>query len=78
MENTSPVPAKGRKIDVLVSFTSAIESLIGGAKIRRQEWTDGDEFCLLKDNFLMIYRGGKFHTWTVSEGDLLAIDWKII
>lgn len=52
--------------------------LIGGGKIRRVEWNDADEYCLLKDSYLMIHRGGKFHTWIVSEGDLLASDWVIV
>lgn len=74
------MPLKNRplKEKVTLSFPEAVAKLIGGAKIRRLEWTDGAEFCLLKDNFLMIHRNEKFHTWIVSEGDMLAIDWVIV
>jgi len=64
--------------DKALAFPLAIEALIGGKKIRRAEWSDNEEYCLLKDNFLMIHRNGKFHTWIVSEGDLLSLDWQII
>ena len=59
------------------AFPDAIDALIGGKKIRRLEWSDPEEYCLLKDSFLMIHREGKFHSWIVSEGDLMAIDWII-
>mgnify|MGYP001571625322 CR=1 len=72
----SPVPSI--KKDPSKSFPGAIQALMNGKKIRRQEWADAEEYCLLKDNFLMIHRNGAFHTWIVSEGDLLAIDWVII
>ena len=77
----SPLPKKltvGGGGNGLVAFPEAISALIGGAKIRRKEWGDASEFCLLKDQYLMIHRNNKFHTWIVSEGDLLATDWIII
>lgn len=79
-KSQSPLPNKveGVKKAITLSFPDAIEALIGGKKIRRIEWFDADEFCLLKDSFLMIHRGGKYHTWIVSEGDMLAIDWVVI
>ena len=74
----SPLPS-GKKFEKkVVAFPAAIEALIGGAKIRREEWSDASEFGLLKDQYLMIHRGEKFHAWLVSEGDLLALDWVII
>lgn len=79
IKSQSPLPSgKIKKIETLFSFPKAIEALIGGSKIRREEWTEKEEYCLLKDNFLMIHRNDKFHTWIVSEGDLLALDWQII
>lgn len=75
---SSPLPS-GKKFEKrVVAFPEAIGALIGGAKIRREEWSDASEFGLLKDQFLQIHRDGKFHNWIVSEGDLLAIDWIII
>jgi len=71
------MPTK-KKLEVELAFPEAIRALIGGKQIRRKEWSDGSEFGLLKDSFLMIHREDKFHTWIVSEGDLLAIDWVII
>jgi len=77
--STSPLPKKsGKPSKEEMSFVGAIAGIIGGEKIRRQEWEDQNEYCLLKDNFLMIHRNEKFHTWIVSEGDLLAKDWVIV
>lgn len=77
-KSQSPLPpSKNNKIKSL-SFPEAIKLLISGKKIRRIEWNKEEEYCFLKDNFLTIHRNDKFHTWIVSEGDLLAIDWVII
>ncbi len=62
----------------LMSFPVAIQAIKGGKKVRRQEWLDKEEYCLLQNNFLQIHRDGKFHNWIVSEGDILAIDWVIV
>ena len=72
----SPVPfSRILKHKTEVGFPEAMKAILDGKKIRRTEWSDKEEYCLLKDNFLMIHRSGKFHAWIVSEGDLLAIDW---
>lgn len=55
-----------------------MQAIIGGAKVRRVEWSDAGEHCLLKDSFLMIHRNDQFHNWIVSEGDMSAQDWVII
>lgn len=79
-KSQSPLPPKGngKPVDQAVSFPEAIKHLIGGKTIRRKEWADLSEYGLLKDSFLMIHRNGAFHTWIVSEGDMLAVDWMII
>jgi len=76
---SSPLPKKkADKIVTNLSFPNAIQAIINGEKVRREEWADKEEYCLLKDNFLMIHRNGKFHAWIVSEGDVMAIDWIVI
>lgn len=72
----SPTPRKIQPKEM--PFPDAIKEVMGGAKIRRVEWSDPEEYALLKDSFLMIHRNDKFHTWIVSEGDMLAIDWVIV
>ena len=72
----SPVPPVENK-NIGLSFPDAMFAIIAGEKIRRREWLDEAEFCLLKDNFLTIHRNDKFHGWIVSEGDMLATDWVI-
>jgi len=78
MKSQSPVPNKVRKVEVQLAFPEAMRALIGGSKIRRVEWGDKEEYGFLNDNFLMLRRGGALHTWIVSEGDLMAIDWVIL
>lgn len=75
----SPIPKKkSNKTSASLSFSNAMQAIINGGKVRREEWSDKEEHCLLKDNFLMIHRSGKFHAWIVSEGDMMAIDWIIV
>ena len=77
-KSKSPLPT-AKKVRLELSFPDAIREIaILGNKIRRVEWSDPEEYCLLKDSFLMIHRNGNFHTWIVSEGDMLAIDWVIM
>lgn len=78
-KSQSPLPAIGKKsIEKEMSFLEALTLLIGGKKIRRSEWNDKEEYCLLQDSFLRIHRDEKFHNWIVSEGDMLALDWEIL
>jgi len=68
---TSPVIKKQETFD----FPEAMRRVISGKRITRVEWKDENEFGVFKDNFLMLHTKGEFHTWTVSDGDLLAKDW---
>lgn len=77
IKSQSPIPSFSKPNKEL-SFPEAIQALIGRNKIRRLEWSDPEEYGLLKDSFLAIHRNDKFHTWIVSEGDMLAIDWVVI
>ena len=75
-KSQSPTPPSKDKKEL--SFPEAMKAIIAGRKVRRVEWSDEQEYCLLKDSFLMIHRNEKFHTWVISEGDMLAIDWVIV
>jgi hypothetical protein len=76
----SPVPKKNNA--VTYSFTDALKELISGRRITRLEWATNDEYGILKDGWLMIYRNGaeglKFYRWTVSQADMEAIDWVLL
>lgn len=76
-KSQSPLPPQIKK-EKGTTFPLAIGLIIIGKKVRRLEWSDPEEYCLLKDSFLMIHRGDKFHQWIVSEGDMMAIDWVVI
>lgn len=77
MAEHSPVPA-AKKSEAMLTFPEAIKAIVEGKKVRRKEWEDAEEFCLMHNSFLMIHVKNAFHAWTVSEGDMLAIDWVII
>ena len=78
IKSQSPVPKEAGTTKLQLGFSAAISAVVGGKKIRRMEWADQEEYGLLKDSYLMIHRNGKFHTWIVSEGDLMSIDWVIV
>lgn len=84
-KSQSPLPPKKpTKVEIQLSFYDALPAVIEGKHITRVEWNNPEEYCLLKDTYLMVYRlkAGDpkpgFHNWIVSEGDLLALDWKIV
>ncbi len=75
----SPIPsAVPSGEDKKCSFYEALSYLPEGKRIRRLEWSDEEEYGLLKDSFLQIHRNGTFHNWIVSEGDMLALDWVVL
>ena len=76
IKNQSPLPPKKNQSEI--SFPEAIKAVINGKKVRRLEWSNQEEYCLLKDSFLTIYRNDKFAALIVSEGDLMAIDWVVV
>lgn len=57
-----------------MTFPEALNKVIALMKIRRLEWP-GNEYILLKDGFLMLYKEGSFHRLWVTDGDLLGKDW---
>jgi hypothetical protein len=72
----SPVPKKNNA--VTYSFIDALKELISGRRITRLEWATNDEYGILKDEWLMIFRNGKYHQWLVSKADMEAIDWVLL
>ena len=71
--NQSPTLPK-EKIKQM-DFPEAIRQIIAGWKVTRLEWKDEHIYGILKDGFLMIYREGKFHRWTVNKEDMIRKDW---
>ena len=71
----SPSPTKLKKI---TTFPQAMAAVIDGKRITKEEWGSPDDYGMLKDNFLMLHRDGKWYTWMVSDGDLTGLDWVII
>ena len=78
LESPLPTDTVGKSGSGEGSCPWAIEAIMFGEKVTRKEWDNRREYCLLKDNFLQIYREEKFHNWIVSEGDMLALDWMTI
>ena len=76
-EMLTPIPRQQGK-SITMSFPDAMKQIINGKKVRRMEWETQSDYCLLKEGWLTIFRKGKFHTWLVNDGDMLADDWYIV
>jgi len=73
----SPLP-KGQKQETM-SFGDALLRVTEGKKITRLEWNDKEAYGILQNTFLTLHKSdGKFYTWTVNDGDILAVDWIVI
>lgn len=73
---------KDRKIQnrpLTMSFFDALRKIQTGKTVARISWGNRD-YCLMKDGWLSIFteRDGKFHTWSVNDGDMDSDDWTII
>jgi|TARA_Y100000310_G_scaffold33937_1_gene32084 hypothetical protein len=73
-EKVSLTPVRKPGQSITMSFPDAIKEVINGKSITRIAWGNKD-FCLVKDGWLVIFTKGKFHTWSVNDGDLEANDW---
>lgn len=83
MDNTqeeqmlTPIPREVGQ-SITMSFPDAMREILKGNNVRRMEWSDDSDHCLLKDGWLSIYINGGYHTWKVSDGDMEGNDWIVI
>lgn len=75
-----PIEPLARKVagPSVMSFPEAIQRVIEGHKITKLEWMDINVYGVLKDGLLMIRRFDTFHTWIITDGDLLGKDWVVL
>lgn len=74
-EKHSPVISKKKQE---LDFPTALRAVIAGKRITKLEWNDKMIYGYLKNAFLTLHKDGKDFTWSVSEGDLIGLDWIIL
>ena len=74
------MPSPIKAPELLVDFPTAVKAVIEGHRITKLEWKDKEPsaYGMLRDGFLMLWTKGEWHTWTVSEGDLVGQDWVVL
>jgi hypothetical protein len=75
-ESTSPVPQPNTP--ETYSFFDALREVLNGRRITRLDWGTDEVYGDLKEGTLRIYRDNVSYQWTVSEGDMTALDWIIL
>lgn len=73
--NLTPQPLPQDK-PTTMSFFDALREVQKGRTITRISWANND-YCLMKDGYLSIFRNGKVHQWIVNDGDMEGNDWII-
>ena len=76
-EMLTPVPRKEGQA-LTMDFPDAMRKVIDGKKVRRFSWDSQTDHGLLKDGWLTIHTKGKYHTWSVNDGDMEANDWYVM
>lgn len=74
----SPVPIKPVVLPVEMTFCEALKKTLEGKKITRVEWEDKTTFGEMRNNELMIFIRGEYHSWTIVPGDITADDWYVL
>jgi hypothetical protein len=74
MEDTLTPVLTPKPVVKAMTFYDALKKLASGSKITRESWKNND-YCLMKDGFLSIFREGTFYTWSVNDGDVEGVDW---
>lgn len=65
-----------------MGFPAAAQAIIDGKKVTKESWGNPNIFCQLQkdgngNGFLMIFNNA-WGTWTVSEGDMIGLDYVVI
>lgn len=75
----SPLPGQETEKVETFNFGEALKNAAAGLKIRRIEWEDQkDTYGLIQGDVLMVYKEGKYYSWTISKKDILATDWIVV
>lgn len=70
---TSPIPNKTKP--KLMNFMEALNEVISGHRITKQEWDDRTIFICLREEKLQIFWNEKFADLILSEADIKGEDW---
>lgn len=76
-KSLTPIPREAGQ-SITMSFPDAMAQVKAGKSVRRLEWENEEEHCLLKDGWLSIFINGAFHVLKVSDGDIEGQDWVVI
>lgn len=64
------------------SFSRALDAILEGDRVSREEWGDTRHYGLMKDGILVIHKAGEkadlLHPWILNEADITSDDWIII
>jgi len=63
-----------------MNFSSALEHLMNGKKVRQLKWEDEEIYIVMHDDLLMIYKtdDNKVHPLILSAEDITANDWVVV
>jgi hypothetical protein len=68
-------PASARPL----TFGEAMAALCRGAKVRRIEWPNAEDYVYLgKDGLVWTHRDGKEHHLLLGDGDIVNNDWRVL
>jgi len=61
-------------------FSSAMDVVLAGGKVRRRSWKDRGVYITVVDERLVIFstEDELFHSLIVSTGDLAGTDWEVV
>lgn len=75
---TSPVPTK-KNVRRLLNFYEALKEVADGKMIFRIDWQSEGVWGLIYNETLALKKSdGKYYSWVVSLGDMLAEDWVVL
>jgi len=67
---------------ILLGFERAMDSMLEGERVTREEWGDKRTYYLIHDHLLHIHKAGEkeetLHPCVPSDADFLASDWYVL
>jgi len=77
-KSTSPNPAKMNIRPQAMNFPEALDEILAGAKVTKEDWEDEDIYGFMDNDQLMLHRNRKDHQWILSKGDIEGEDFFVI
>lgn len=61
-----------------LNFTQALDRILEGKRVTKDEWENDEEYGFMKSEILHLHRNGKDHKWIIGQPDIEGQDYRVL